>query len=386
MRYGPLVAVLAISATAVSGCQTTTPDFDSGVSAATGSGGSGTGGSGTGGTGTGGTGTGGTGTGSPTGTSTGQSLGSGSTSLVFNDGGESATGNALTQVTISNAGAGIGTESASVAVDTGSTSMTWAAPIDMELFSNTQSPLPGLTTMGGNYSEYRRIDTDTDAELQIWEYDHSRVGQYAVWFDPSAPNANNFVNFFDGNATPDTSLPTATATYNGRFGGIAEASNWISRDRVIDDPYDTEELAGDTWDPNGTWRVTGSSQVTANFGAGTVTGSITNTTWRKFVGSPSSPDGYITILPGETSRPFHDYTMSGTISGNTYTGSVTGPTGAVVNGDNTLQGGFFGPNAEETAGAIRSFTTSPGPDDGISPYDENRRGFIDLRGVYQGDR
>ena len=77
--------------------------------------------------------------------------------------------------------------------------------------------------------------------------------------------------------------------------------------------------------------------------------------------------------------------MTGTIDGNTYTGSVGGPVGSVVTGDNALSGGFFGPNAEETAGVIRSFTTNPAPTDGVSPNEENRRGFIDIRGVFQGN-
>ncbi len=383
MRMGSLVALLAISASAVSGCQTTTPEFGGAIAGTSGSGGTSStfGGTGTG-TGTGGT---GTGTGSTTGTSTGQVVSNGSTSFAFNDGGAVTDGSAGTLATITNAGGGLNNESASVAVDVSSGGLTWADPIDMPLLSNTVSTPAGVPNLGGAYSEYRQIDTDTDAELQIWEYTHSRIGQYAVWFDSSAPNNNNVALFYDGNATPDTALPAATATYNGSFGGVAVASNWANGVRVQNDPFDTAELAGDEWSPNGTWRVTGTSQVVADFGAGTVTGSITNTTWRRYDASPTSPDGYITITPTETSRPFHDYTMSGTITGSTYTGNVLGPVGTVVTGDNSLSGGFFGPNAEETAGVLRSFTTAPDPSDGVSPNEDNRRGFIDIRGVFQGD-
>ena len=389
MRNGSLVAVLAISAAAVSGCQTTNPDFDSAVGSATATGGGTTtfGGTGTGTTGTGTTGT-GTPTGSPTGTSTGQVLGGGSSTFAFNDNGAATNNSTFTEVTISNAGGGLNTETASVAVDVTTSGMTWAAPITMPLFSNSVDgtlTAGGVPQMGGTYSEYREIDSDTDAELQIWEFNHSRVGQYAVWFDPSAPNNNNFAMFYDGDATPEAALPAATATYNGSFGGVAVASNWANFTRTINDPFATDIVAGDSWSPNGTWRVTGSSQIVADFGAGDITGSITNMTWRKYTAEDSSYDGYETIVPAEIS-PFHDYQMTGTIDGNTYTGSVGGPIGGVVTGDNALNGGFFGPNAEETAGVLRSFTTSPDPDDGISPYEENRRGFIDIRGIFQGTR
>ncbi len=54
-----------------------------------------------------------------------------------------------------------------------------------------------------------------------------------------------------------------------------------------------------------------------------------------------------------------------------------------MTGDNAVEGGFFGPNGEEVAGTLRIQTTSAGPDDGITVNDNNRRGFTDLRGVFQ---
>ena len=390
MRKDYLVAALAISAIAVSGCQTTSPYFNIDPNAGTGTGGTfGGGGTGTGtGTGTGGTGTGtgGTGTGSSTGTSTGQVLTEGATTFAFNDAGTTTDGSALAQVTITNAGGGLGVETAEVAVDVNQGGLTWSDMQTMTLFRNTIASLPGVPELGGNYSEYRHIASDSDAELQLWEFNHSSVAQYSVYFDDSAPNNNNVALFFEGNPTDEANLPAATATFNGQFGGVAVASNWIERQRAVDDPCDPGNPAGFFWSPNGTWRVTGDTQIVADFAAGTVNGSITNTTWRHFEPSQTSPDGYITITPAETSRPFHDYTMTGTIDGNTYSGQVLGPVGQFVTGDNALQGGFFGPNAEETAGIVRSFTTTPQPSDGISPNEENRRGFIDIRGVFHGSQ
>ena len=140
------------------------------------------------------------------------------------------------------------------------------------------------------------------------------------------------------------------------------------------------------YDPNGTWRVVGDTQITANFGSGTVTGSITNSTWRKFTGSATSPDGFITITPAETAKPFTNYTITGTITGNTFAGNAEGPVGVVVTGNNAVNGGFFGPNAEEVAGVVSVETTSPSPSDGLTANDANRRGFVNLRGVFQGTR
>ena len=382
MRKGFLAASLAIAAASISGCQTTSPNFDSGVSTASG------GGTTTGTTGTGTTGTGTTGTGSSTGTSTGQVLSSGSTTFAFNDAGATTNGSTATQVAITGAGTGIGSESASVAVDVSTAGLTWSAPVNMPLFKTTIDSLPGVPDLGGSYREYRQITSETDAELQLWTYAESRVGQYTVYFDPSAPNNNNVAMFFDGNATPESALPATTANYNGTFGGVANVSNFAERDRRVDDPYDIEKLTGDSWSPNGTWRVTGDATIVANFTDGTVGGTIDSTTWRRYDASPTSPDGYITITPSETSSPFHDYTLAGTISGSTYNGTVTGPSsasGGVVTGDNALEGGFFGPTGEETAGVIRSFTTAPAPTDGRSPYEENRRGFIDIRGVFHAE-
>ena len=329
-------------------------------------------------------------TGNSTGTSTGQTVSAGSTTFAFNDSSFSTGGNGQTGVNLTNAGGAIGTpnvETATVSVNTGFTGMTWADPIEMALFTTTVNPF-GLNDLQNSpgfsgYKEYRRINSTTDAELQIWNYQFSRVGQYTVYFDPTAGNNNNVALFHDGDLTPTSGLPAATATYNGKFGGTAVTSNWIVRPRVVDDPFvaDPAHVAGEDWDPNGTWRVTGDVQVNANFGAGSVTGGITNTTWIKFL-----PEvGYIGITPAETSRPFHDYTFNGTITDNKFTGTTRGPNG-VVTGNNALDGAFYGPNAEEVAGVVYSETTSVSPGDGQIPYEENRRGFITLRGVFHGGR
>lgn len=338
------------------------------------------------------------GTGNADGTSQGQSNTEGGTAFVFNDGFFNIDGNSKALITVTNAGAGINNETANVQVNTGLSGMTWADAVEMALFRTTVSGLPtdGLSFMPDyytaavvnpnftGYKEYRKITSTSDVELQVWSFTNSSIGQYFVHNDPSASNNDNVALFFDGNATPTSALPGGTATYNGKFGGTAVTSNWLTQTRTVADPFDTGSSgAGTTYDPNGTWRVVGDVQVTADFAAGTVNGTISNTTWRKFTGD--SPN-YITVTPAETAKPFHNYTFNATITENTYKGNVQGPAGVVVNGNNSVAGGFFGPNAEETAGVLASDTTSAGPSDGITANDDNRRGYIKLRGVFQGNR
>jgi len=402
MRTGWLISIIVVSALGISGCSGVGEglvginDATSGTPAETANSGVGTGDP----------------TGSSTGTSTGQGNSTGLTSFVYNDNAFNITGSARTEVVVSNPGAGINNETASVSVNTNLAGMTWADTIEMDLFrdtvdtsarTGTQLAIDGLSLAQNfaaapavnpnftGYKEYRKIvggsgATSTDAELQIWSYQNSSIGQYTVFNDPSAANNNNVSLFFDGAATPTSGLPTGAATYNGKFGGTADVSNFLNNTRTINDPFDTAGTAGTEYDPNGTWRVVGDTRVDADFGAGTVAGSITNTTWRKFTGSTTSTDGYITILPAEPGQPFDDYTFSGSITGNTFSGNAQGPAGVVVTGNNAVTGGFFGPNGEEVAGAISLETTAPAPSDGVSPNEEARRGFISLRGVFQGNR
>lgn len=394
MRTGSFIALVGVTALGLSGCASIEKTA-SGVASSTGTG------SGT---------TSGVDpdnpTGSTTGTSGGQSNATGSTSFVFNDSAFNIGGNSRTEITVANAGGGLNTETATVSVNTGLSGMTWADPIEMALFRDTvggvntdglsQSPnfygAPGVNPNFTGYKEYRKISgasggsPTTDAELQVWSYQFSSIGQYTVFNDPSAANNNNVALFFDGQATPTSSLPAGSVTYNGKFGGTATVANYLSPNRTVNDPFDTGAVAGDPYDPNGTWRVVGDTQVTANFGSGAVTGAINNTTWRKFTGSETSPDGFITVTPGESAKPFTNYTFSGTITDNTFTGNAQGPAGSVVTGNNAVSGGFFGPNAEEVAGAVTVETTSPSPSDGITANEANRRGFINLRGVFQGNR
>lgn len=130
---------------------------------------------------------------------------------------------------------------------------------------------------------------------------------------------------------PTGNIPTnVTATYNGLFAGSSfEHGNNANA-------FGANSLVGD-------------ARVTANFGAGTMTGSVTNISQEPVGLGLSAPAGY-------------DLNLIGNISGNTYSGSVGFATpggaasGAVTHSNMT--GGFYGANAAETAGAL-SVTGTP---------------------------
>ncbi len=309
--------------------------------------------------------------------------------FVFNDSESNITGSAKTQITITGAGTGVGNESATVAVSTGS-SMGWADPVEMKLFRDNISGVAtdnlGNSANFTGYKEYHTFTDDTDTELQVWSYTNSEIGTYTVYNSPSSSTTKSVAMYYSGSATPTTALPAGNATYNGKFGGTAVVDNWLPATRTIDDPFDTAGTAGSEYDPNGDWRVVGNVQINADFNNGTVNGTVSNTTWRKFTASNTSPDGFITILPAETAKPFTDYTIDGTITDNTFSGTVKAPVDRRLTSSSAIKGGFYGPAADEVAGAIYSHSAAVSPYDGSAPNDTNRRASIKLRGVFQGNR
>lgn len=122
-----------------------------------------------------------------------------------------------------------------------------------------------------------------------------------------------------GNATSAASMPTTSAVYNGKFTGVS-----------INQFGASNELSG-------------TSTMNANFGSGTVNGTVSNLT------SSSVSVGY-------------GLSMAGTISGNTYSGTAgfTNPAGTPSGAAtaSALNGGFYGAGAAETAGALTVQGTS----------------------------
>jgi C-lobe and N-lobe beta barrels of Tf-binding protein B len=136
--------------------------------------------------------------------------------------------------------------------------------------------------------------------------------------------AVNIGAYHTGTPTAVSSLPTnVTATYTGGYIGY--------------------EIGGAA----GLDVQAGRADLTANFGAGTVTGKVTN----------------LTNLSTSTSAGY-GLSMNGAISGGAYTGTAgfTNTAGTAAAGTVTssaLNGGFYGPGAVETAGALSIRGTAP---------------------------
>jgi C-lobe and N-lobe beta barrels of Tf-binding protein B len=143
----------------------------------------------------------------------------------------------------------------------------------------------------------------------------------------TTPNGTggNFGGYHNGTPTAVGTLPTnVTATYSGTYRGYVAVPNTVS------------QQAGD-------------ASLTANFSNGTMVGSVTNLSNLTAAGATAAGYGL---------------SMNGTISGGAYTGTAgftnttTGTTGGTVT-SSALNGGFYGPGAAETAGALAIRGTAP---------------------------
>jgi hypothetical protein len=127
--------------------------------------------------------------------------------------------------------------------------------------------------------------------------------------------------YYTGNLTPVSQLPVS-ATYSGIF------------------------LGNQSTAPGAYQAISGLTTVAANFTNGTVTGGVTGIN-----------NGY-------------NIFFNGTITGNTYagTGAFANPTGGNIPAPtfSTVTGGFYGPSASETAGALHIQGQAPMPGGGLS--------------------
>lgn len=138
------------------------------------------------------------------------------------------------------------------------------------------------------------------------------ASSYGLWLHTDDSNTAQAGSFAFGNLTPAASVPvTGSATFNGFAIGTASTLNGGSL-----------------------YAVQGNAQIIANFATQSVTTNLTNLA----VGNqPYAPAATITSLPN----------LSGTsaMTGNSYAGTISG--GAL---SGTINGNFYGPAAQETAG------------------------------------
>jgi hypothetical protein len=137
-------------------------------------------------------------------------------------------------------------------------------------------------------------------------------------------------SFFGGQKTVTSDMPgSGTATYTGAYNGRA--------------------FSGQTGSTYGMGNTDGSVSMTADFAAGNVRGRVDN--YRAV-----TYDGNGNVA---SSSPMNaSISFSGTVSGNTFSGTAAPTqigTDTPISGSTTsgnLQGGFFGPQAAEAAGAL----------------------------------
>lgn len=353
MRFGATGLALAFCAVAVSGCLTTGGGDSGGGTAAATSGSSTTSTSSN---------TGLSGSTAGTGGANATVLASGNTALAFTPNGRSPSTGGL--ATVSFANTGTPNETATVTVDPKNT-VGWGPADTLPVFST------GTTGLGANYSEYRKITATSDSELQYWQYTNSFFAQYRDVSNGGGSDA--FAAwFFGGSETTLANMPVAgTATYNGQFTATAETSNWT-------------QITGGTYDPNGLWRLRGTSVVNADFAAGTVTGTLTPNHWEKFdngntiVVDAANPERYV----------FHDtnFNLQATITDNKFAGTTTATnaTTSYVNGDNPVHGGFYGAAANEVTGIFATYAKVPVPSGANIGINDDRRGNVDVQGGFHG--
>ena len=292
----------------------------------------------------------------------------------------------------------------------------------------------GGTGLGGNYKAYRSYQPQTgfDEELQVWAWNNSYATQYRdVTASGTAPQHQAWS--FGGNYTTAAAMPTAgTVGYVGQWTATATTAgfgpNTGSTTVNALSGVGTASIA-QTVAPSNTWRVNGTSALTANFGTGTLNGRLTSTNWQ----GVNAANGFTNVDPiaglaynnacivngaticatGTAAQQaalqnwynWHaafmntDVVLNGNIT--TSTTNTTKPNQVVGTADmdpnngwitdtsaNPMYAGFFGPVAggkpQEVTGnfALRATTTAPnGGDSGIN---NDRRATIVMSGIFNG--
>ncbi len=253
----------------------------------------------------------------------------------------------------------------------------------------------GGVGLGGTYKEYRAYSSalGQDEELQVWNWKYSYGTQYR---DVASGGADAVHQAWSagGTKTATASVPTSgTANYAGQFGATAKTWNWI------DNPNDT--IA--TMSANNVWSVIGKSNLTADFGTGGFSGVLTPEkweTWRSRNGAigfgivdvtlpkiPANAVNTANIQPFMTTAIF----LNGTIQSdkNTIRGTATldqaNSLGFITDETtNVMNAGIFGPTANEISGVFNVNGTSPQPKGGQFPINDDRRGYIEMSGVFNG--
>jgi hypothetical protein len=259
----------------------------------------------------------------------------------------------------------------------------WPIPKTMDEYEFGTAATGGVG-LGGTYKEYRVLTADDagttyDEELQVWTWGNSYGTQYREVADGGG-DARRQAWSFGGTRT--AAMPVGgTANYTGRYGATSKTWNWI------DDSNPLRTLSA-----NNTWRVEGTSNINANFATRQLNGTLTPSTWTAF----QTLNGGVGFLAADSTNPadpnfvgFMDdnVVIQGTITGNTVSGKASlDPANGWVNGTNPMYAGFFGPAGpgNEVTGVYNFLATRPQPIGGEPPINDDRRGFVQQSGVFNG--
>lgn len=273
-------------------------------------------------------------------------------------------------------------DTARIEIDTNtSNNGAWPIPKTMDEYEFGTNATGGLG-LGGAYKEYRSLTatasgTTVDEELQVWTWGSSYGTQYREV--SGGGDARRQAWSFGGTRT--TAMPGGgTANYTGRYGATSKTWNWI------DDENPLRTLSA-----NNTWRVEGTSDIDANFTTRQMTGTLTPSTWTAFQ-TENGASGFLAVSSGAPADPNFvgfmddDVVLQGTITGNTVSGNAKlDPSEGWLNGTNPMYAGFFGtPGADEVTGVYNFLAVSPEPIGGEPPINDDRRGFVQQSGVFNG--
>jgi hypothetical protein len=173
------------------------------------------------------------------------------------------------------------------------------------------------------------------------------------WEEYGAAAGLTYSNFGDWSLNPCSNSSSCDPKYAGTFGGAAFGSALTATMPTSGTASYSGGAEGYVVQPVGTnpknvGHFYGTSSLSANFGTGAVTGSVTS------IQSYSVNNGG----SGETLQgTVNNIGLSATISGNKFSGTtnVTGSAGTawdITGATGVINGGFYGPNAAETAGAF----------------------------------
>lgn len=229
-------------------------------------------------------------------------------------------------------------------------------PPNASLSQRTYKLIVGGTTYNlGSYDASTKSYSNNN-NVQLFLNENSAN---ASIINPQITNGGNTKQYFGvvGDLTPVANLPTSTATYTG--------NSLANNGTVGEISIDNDSLGSDD---------TTSSVVTLNVNFGAAAGSqVTG----QFVISDSATDGRGGVEIAATS-PVTVPISNGTITGNTFSAEVdlTNLANVTTNSGNAislstnapLDGGFYGPNAENAAGVGLSIGSTAGSSNDILVY------------------